>query len=295
MLNWNRIIEVDVIINSITYTFANDSSKDKNYEIEFDVNVFGSAQPANCLVKFYNLSVDLIKNIQNNSEIYVIIKAGYQDTGLFILGSGVVFSKKITVNIPDIEIELMFSPSMDLEYENKSQKFYKSGETLGSIIKDILSEYKNEIEIDSNVENQTFDHTFVYNGLPIQSVLKICKKNNLNIAFEKNKIKIVDSEFGSSKSKLFKLNKENGLIGLPVIRQDGGLDINILLNPMIEIFDFVQVEIKKDNYIPTNSKANPSIFELYQNPIQKYTVFNIKHTGGSHRNDYYTKLETRMI
>lgn len=257
-----------------------------NLRMNFQVEKNDKADPNRATLSIYNLSPKSRAKLEEITDLFLTIEAGYGDTTKIIFSGDVdkIESKKSTINwVTTIECG---DGKKDLK-ETEFDKSYKKGTKVTTIVQDVLNAFPNlknkglaQGLIDQGKELLTGGS---FSGSAKEIVQKLLGSQDLDFSVQNGEV-VITEEFQPTNNEVFIVTPSSGLINSPSNTEektkDGkirkGVNFTALLNPAFNPKQLVKV---KGQYDGINFLINGD-----------YVISKVTHVGDNQQGTFYSQV-----
>jgi hypothetical protein len=254
-----------------------------NLRIQFQVEKTTEKNPNRATLVIYNLSPNSRSNLEEKTDLFLTIEAGYGDETQIIFSGDV--DKIENKKSPTEWITTIESGDGVLDLQNTEfNKSYKKGTKVTTVIQDLLSSFK-------NLDNKSLPQDIVDDAKEMvtggsfsgssSEILKKVLGDGVDFSVQNNEITLTKA-FQPITNEIFIITPTSGLINSPSITEektkDGkirkGVNFTTLLNPKLS----PKQEIRIQN---TQEIASGD-----------YVISKVSHQGDSQQGTFYSVIET---
>lgn len=261
-----------------------------NLRCTFEINKTYFMQPNLSNVKIYNLNANTERSIIKQGQ-KLVVEAGYEGTNYGKIFEGNILQpRRYKENATDYVLELSALDGDRFIMYSFINQTLLANQTLRDVAETVANNGSVPIDLGS------ISDTFSANKLPRAKALFGMGRdymrqiaNTTQTAFSVQDGKATFNNLQND-AKIVELNPETGMIG-GATQTDKGISLKCLLNPQLNIGSAIHIDnsLVQTSEISVSSSGMNVIRMLDDDGI--YKVYNIKHSGDTRGNDWYTEIE----
>lgn len=290
---FNRKVEI-LIANKVSSI----ALKVENLRVTFRVDKkleTGKEGSNSCTVTIYNLSKDS-RNYITAKDSVLILKAGYEESGLEVLYKGDIDLVSHTHEVPNVVTTIecqdvgVLSTQLSLSF--------KSGTSAKSILNQVTQLMGAAVDSGSGltaIADQIFNQGFSFNGVSQDALNKLCGKLNVQWSLQNGQLKFLTPSTTDNKSAIV-LNTETGLIDSPkkeIQKVDKESIKNLNLSDTPEGVEKPITNIRSLLYPKLEPGGIVKVESLEYNTF--YRIISVKHEGDLFSQQWESTLECQDV
>ena len=264
------------------YIFKADGTQN-NYRIKFDIHKHKITTATPTMVQIYNLSKET-RDAISKPELKIVIKAGWENTGLFTLFQGSIMNAVTHRSGPDLITDVYSLAAGGTLGDTVISKTWNEFTTIENAIRDIVGEFRGIETVEINVKDVSFGgQGFSFAGSACNCLDKLARRYGFSWHVNSRLFVAIDDERTRAGIKAY-ISYKNGYLlrAEPMLatpwQKQVGVSVASYLHPQLEPGGKLELETQ------LNDKLNGD-----------YVIHRLQHTGDSHGQEWKSFVESWIV